>query len=57
MRHVLKPNDVSLFITAADSEYPEAIPDWHTERLDNHCIIGVAGEHWSCKYSFKHMEF
>lgn len=57
MRHLLKTKLRSLFITAADSEYPEAIPDWHTERLDNHCIIGVAGEHWSCKFSFKHMEF
>lgn len=57
MRHILKPNDVSLFINAADSEYPEAIPGWHTESLDNHCIIGVAGEHWSCKHSFEHREF
>lgn len=44
MRHVVKPNFVSHFMTAADSEYPEAIPDWHTERLDNHCIIEVTGE-------------
>lgn len=57
MRCVLKPNDVSLFITAADSECPEARADWHIERLDNHCIIGMVGEQWSCIYSFKHMSF
>lgn len=53
----MKPNDVSLFITAADSECPEAVTDWQTERLDNHCIIGMAGEQWSYIHSFKHMSF
>ena len=54
---MLKLNDVSDFITAADSECPEAITDWHTERSDNHCIIGMAGEQWSCICSFKHTSF
>lgn len=57
MRCALKLNYVSLFITAADSECPEAITDWHTERLDSHCVIGMAGEQWSYIHFFKHMSF